>query len=137
MSDLAQGVVYTAIAKHGKPAAQVGTIDAGAPIEYSEFVALSSKSQSYNLYLGKVPKDGNNRQQEIEELFELAQKNAPLITKTVDIARSRVYKLQQAHRREPQDSDLQKSVRFVRGETIPGSEVPVDPRATTCLPRTT
>ena len=90
MSDLAQGVVYTAIAKQGKPSAQVGMIDAGAPIQYSEFVALSSKSQSYNLYLGKVPKEGTNRQQEIEDLFQLAQKNAPFITKTVDVARNRV-----------------------------------------------
>ena len=57
---------------------------------------------------------------------KLAQKSAPLITKTVDIARNRVYKLQQLHQRGPRDSDLQKKVNFVQGDSLPGSEMQVD-----------
>ena len=117
MSDLAQGAVYTAIAKRGKLSAGVGRTERGPPLEFSEFVQLMSKSQSYNLYLGKVPNPGDNREQELEELYRLAQERAPLITQTVDIARHRVNKLQKMHNKKSRDSDLQGEISFVRGET--------------------
>ena len=56
MSDLAQGVVYTAIAKQGKPSAQVGMIDAGLQFNTANLSRSRPRARATTSTLARFPR---------------------------------------------------------------------------------
>ena len=86
MTEFTQGAIFTAIAHTSTPA---GPIRKDTPLQYQEFVTLTSKTNMCNLYLGRVPKDDAERAALNDKLFNAVQKNAPLVVDMVTIARSR------------------------------------------------
>ena len=64
-TEFAQGMLFTAVIKNGAPPAQAGTIQKQPPMKHSEFVGLSARTGNWNLYLGKSPGPGADRNEEI------------------------------------------------------------------------
>ena len=62
-------------------------------MKHSQFVGLSSRTGNWDLYLGKNPGPGVNREKEIQRLYDRAVERAPLMTQTFECAKKKVYEL--------------------------------------------